>query len=86
MKNTLSAKIRVYSVKGKDYLLYKYRGKFYPLSITEESEENETYLHDAPCPYKASMVMQNQYAPIFDKKELKDLKKKMKLETIFNIS
>ena len=84
MSEKFTAKIRVYSVPEEQYLLYKYRGMFYPIPITEECDENETSEHKLPCPYRAAMVAQNQYAPIFDKKDLKRLKKNMKLETIFS--
>ena len=81
----LKAKVRVYSVEGENYLLYKYRGKYYPLPIVEDGEDSEVDAHTEPCPYKAAMVAQNQYAPFYSK-QLKEVgKSKFKLLTIFSL-
>ena len=85
MDKKLSAKVRVYSVEGENYLAYKFKGRYYPLMIeTEEDEKDLLYRHTEPCPYKAAMVIQNQYAPFFDKKEIRKIKKIGVLEAIFS--
>lgn len=77
------AKVRVYSVEGRDFLLYKFKGRYYPILITQESEECDEHIY--PCPYKAAMVAQNQYAPFFSK-QLKEIDKKtFKLEAVFSL-
>ena len=41
MDKKLSAKVRVYSVEGEDYLAYKFKGRYYPLMI--ETEEDDVW-------------------------------------------
>ena len=84
---TLKAKVRVYSVEGHEFLLYKYKGKYHPIPFVkeEEAEEAEMDVHIEPCAFKAAMVAQNQYAPFYSK-QLKELNKKaFKLLTIFTL-
>ncbi|UUW39731.1 hypothetical protein VP14_044 [Vibrio phage VPMCC14] len=84
---TFKAKVRVYSVEGKNYLLYKYKGKYYPISLVREDQVEETGMdvHTEPCAYKAAMVTQNQYAPFYSR-QLKELgKKSFKLLTVFSL-
>lgn len=84
---TLKAKVRVYSAQGQDFLLYKFKGKYYPIPLVQEdfAEERELDVHTDPCPFKAAMVAQNQYAPFYSK-QLKQLdKKSFKLLTVFTL-
>ena len=84
---TLEAKIRVYSIEGEDFLLYKFKGKYYPISIVQSTDVDSSGMdeHTQPCPYKAAMVAQQQYAPFYSK-QLKELgKRNFKLETTFTL-
>ncbi len=82
----LNAKVRVYSVKDKDFLLYKFKGNYYPLPLVQEAE-GELEKHTAPSAYKAAMVAQKQYAPLYSRqmKSLNMKKSDFKLEEIFTM-
>lgn len=83
----LKAKVRVYSVTGEDYLVYKFKGKYYPIPLVaeDETDNKEMEVHTAPCPYRAAMVAQSQYAPFYSK-QLKEIgKKNFTLLTVFTL-